>query len=99
MFSLKIKKKGICRIIIGGIVYSRQIMLPKNASMLSYEEISVLCFYKSIHSMIPFLSKINCIADLFYMITMIILIGTSQWLLEIDGYIHMSLFLPLIWKK
>lgn len=99
MLSLKIKKKGICRIIIGGIVYSRQIMLPKNASMLSYEEISVLCFYKSIHSMIPFLSKINCIADLFYMITMIILIGTSQWLLEIDGYIHMSLFLPLIWKK
>lgn len=69
MFSLKIKKKGICRIIIGGIVYSRQIMLPKNASMLSYEEISVLCFYKSIYSMIPLLSKINCIADLFYMIT------------------------------
>lgn len=44
-------------------------MLPKNASMLSYEEISVLCFYKSIYSMIPLLSKINCIADLFYMIT------------------------------
>lgn len=49
----KNKKKGICRIIIGGIVYSHPIMLPKNASMLSYEEISVSCFYKSIHSVIP----------------------------------------------